>query len=106
MCAFVPGYLYTTGYFKRQVILKQQFTIEKGYYVPVYNTPYSEPDGMRVSIIAHSSLTAQNYWTILSGAGAHGECATFDVWVEANGPEFIELDEILDRFVKPSNLLQ
>jgi hypothetical protein len=26
-------YLYTTGYFKRQVILKQQFTIEKGYYV-------------------------------------------------------------------------
>ena len=54
-------YLYTTGYFKRQVILKQQFTIEKGYYDPLYNTPYSEPDGMRVSIIAHSSLTAQNY---------------------------------------------
>jgi hypothetical protein len=26
-------YLYTTGYFKRWVILKQQFTIEKGYYV-------------------------------------------------------------------------
>ena len=26
-------YLYTTGYFKRRVILKQQFTIEKGYYV-------------------------------------------------------------------------
>jgi hypothetical protein len=26
-------YLYTTGYFlKRRVILKQQFTIEKGYY--------------------------------------------------------------------------
>ena len=43
---------------------------------------------------------------ILSGAGAHGECATFEVWVEANGPDFIELDEILDRFVKPSNLLQ
>jgi hypothetical protein len=42
----------------------------------------------------------------LSGAGAHGKCATFEVWVEANGPEFIELDEILDRFVKPSNLLQ
>jgi hypothetical protein len=30
----------------------------------------------------------------------------FDVWVEANGPEFIELDEILDRFVDPSSLLQ
>ena len=26
-------YLYTTGYFKRRVILKQQFTIEKGYYM-------------------------------------------------------------------------
>jgi hypothetical protein len=25
--------------------LKQQFTIEKGYYAPVYNIPYSEPDG-------------------------------------------------------------
>jgi hypothetical protein len=36
----------------------------------------------------------------------HGECASFDVWVEANRPEFIELDEILDRFVEPSNLLQ
>ena len=80
--------------------------IEKCYYDPLYNTPYSEPDGFRVYIITQCSLTAQNYWTILSGAGAHGKCATFDVWVEANGPEFIELDEILDRFVKPSNLLQ
>ena len=26
-------YLCTTGYFKTQVILKQPFTIEKGYYV-------------------------------------------------------------------------
>jgi hypothetical protein len=25
--------MYTTGYFKRRVILKQQFTIEKGCYV-------------------------------------------------------------------------
>jgi hypothetical protein len=96
--AGVATYLYTTGYLKRWVILKHQFTIEKGYYDPLYNTPYSELDGMRVSIIAHSSLTAQNCWTILSGAGAHGECATFDVWAEANGPELIELDEILDRF--------
>ena len=61
----VPQYLYTTGSFKRRVILKQQFTIEKGYYDPVYNTPYSEPDGLRVSIIALCSSTAQNYWTIL-----------------------------------------
>jgi hypothetical protein len=44
-------YLYTTGYFKRRVILKQQFTIEKGYYDPLYNTPYSEPDGLRISVI-------------------------------------------------------
>jgi hypothetical protein len=50
-----------TGYFKRWVILKQQFTIEKGYCDPVYNPPYSEPDGLRVSIIAHSSSIAQNY---------------------------------------------
>ena len=57
----LPRYLYTTGLFKRRVFLKQQFTIEKGYYDPVYNTPYSEPDGLRVSIIAHSSSTAQNY---------------------------------------------
>jgi hypothetical protein len=56
--------MYTTGYFKRRVILKllkQQFTIEKGHYDPLYNTPYSEPDGLRISIIAHSFSTAQNY---------------------------------------------
>ena len=45
-----------------------------------------------ISIIAHtcSSSTAQNYRTMLSrlsGAGAHGECATFEVWVEAFGAE-------------------
>jgi hypothetical protein len=65
----------------------------------------SSPFFITPSLIHHSSSTAQNYWTILSGAGAHGECATFEVWVGANGPEFIELDEILDRFVEPSNLL-
>jgi hypothetical protein len=32
-CGGCAGYLCTTGYFKTQVILKQQFTIEKGYYV-------------------------------------------------------------------------
>jgi hypothetical protein len=26
---------------------------------------------------------------ILSGTGAHGECATFDVWVEAFGTELL-----------------
>ena len=56
-----PRYMYTTGYFKRRVILKQQFTVKKGYYDPLYNTPYSEPDGLRTSIIAHGSSTAQNY---------------------------------------------
>ena len=74
-------YLYTTGSFKRRVILKQQFTIGKGYYDPVYNT--------RVSIIANSSSTTQNYETILSGAGSHGKCATFGVWVEAFGAELL-----------------
>ena len=58
---------------------------------PLYNTPYSEPDGIRVYIIAHSSLTAQNNWTILSGAGAHGECANFEVRVEAFGAELLFL---------------
>ena len=99
-------YLYATSSFKRRVVLKQQFTIEKGYYDPVYNTPYSEPDGLRVSIIANSSSTAQNYETILSGAGSHGECATFGVWVEAFGAELLFLLNKKDRFVKPSNLLQ
>ena len=42
----------------------------------------------------------------LCHAGAHDKYESFDVWSEANGPELIELDEILDRFVEPSNLLQ
>ena len=54
----VPVYDGFFFFFRRRVILKQQFTIEKGYYAPVYNTPYSEPDGLRVSIIANSSSTA------------------------------------------------
>jgi hypothetical protein len=33
-------YLYTTGFFKRRVILKQQFTIEKGYYVNDFTKKY------------------------------------------------------------------
>jgi hypothetical protein len=52
----------------RRVILKdglffkeQQFTIEKGYHEPLYNTPYSEPDGLRIYMIAQSSSTPQNY---------------------------------------------
>ena len=61
-------YLYTTGYFKT------------------------------ISIIAHSSSPTQNCWTILSGAGAHGECATFEVWVEAFGAELMKPHGIIDRF--------
>jgi hypothetical protein len=60
-CNLVPVY---DGFFQRRVIFKkQQFTFEKGYYAPVHNTstPYSEPDRLRVSIIANSSSTAQNY---------------------------------------------
>ena len=49
------------------------------------------------SIIAHSSSTAQNYWTILSGAESHGECATFGVWVEAFGAELVFLLNKKDR---------
>ena len=75
-------------------------------YDPVHTTRYSEPGGLRVSIITHSSSTAENYLTILGGAGAHGECANLRVWVGSNGPEFIELDQISDRFGKPSTLLQ
>jgi hypothetical protein len=41
---------------KKRVILKQQFTIETCYYDPLYNTPYSEPGGFRVSIIARIVL--------------------------------------------------
>ena len=42
----------------------------------------------------------------LCHAGAHNKYKYFDVWFKANGPELIELDEILDGFVEPSNLLQ
>ena len=66
-------YLFGTGYFKRQFILKQQFTIEKGYYDPVYNTPYSELDGLRVSIIAHTvELTGRELAHRARAAVAHG----------------------------------
>jgi hypothetical protein len=57
----VPVY---EGLFKIWVTLKQQFTIEKGYYDPLYRTPYSEPDGLRIAIIAQCSSTAQNYRAI------------------------------------------
>ena len=42
-----------------------------------------------VYIIANSSSTARNYWTILSGAESHGECATFGVCVEEFGAELL-----------------
>jgi hypothetical protein len=38
----------------------------------------------------------------LCHAGAHNEYESFGVWFEANGPERIELDEILDRLLHPS----
>ena len=44
-----------------------------------------------ISIVALCSSTAQSYWTILSGAGVHGECATFEVWVEVFGAELVFL---------------
>ena len=85
-------YLYTTGSFKRRVILKQQFNIEKGYYDPVYNTPYSEPDGFesiyyRAQLFDCSKLLNHTQWS----RRQMRKCATFGVWVEAFGTElFIE----------------
>ena len=40
----------------------------------------------------------------LCHAGTHNKYESFDVWFQANGPELIELDEILEIFVQPSNL--
>jgi hypothetical protein len=59
-------YLYTTGYFKRRVILKQQFTIEKGYYVndstkKYCSTPYlSSRIALRLLKIIEPYLVEQN----------------------------------------------
>jgi hypothetical protein len=36
-----------------------------------------------------TSSTVHFFSTILSAPGAHGECATFDVWVEAFGAELL-----------------
>jgi hypothetical protein len=51
-----------------------------------------------ISIIADSSSTAQNYWAALSRPGAHGQRATFEVWVEAFGAELLFYFIVLDRF--------
>jgi hypothetical protein len=61
-------YLYTTGYFKT------------------------------ISIIVDSSSVGSNYWTVLSRPGAHGQCATFEVWVEAFGAELMKPHDIIDTF--------
>ena len=60
----------------------------------------------RIYYRAKCSSTAQNYWTIISGAESHGKCATFGVWVEAFGAKLLFLFNKKDRFGKPSNLLQ
>ena len=39
-------------------------------------------------------------------AGARNKYEYFDVWFEANGPELIELDEILDKFCEASRVDQ
>ena len=51
-----------------------------------------------ISIIADSSSTAQNYWTALSRPGAHGQWATFEVWVAAFGAKLLFYFIVLDRF--------
>ena len=59
-------YLYTTGYFKRRVILKQQFTIEKGCYVndstkKYCSTPYLlSHNALRLLKIIETYLVEQN----------------------------------------------
>ena len=40
----------------------------------------------------------------LCRAGAHDRYKYYDLQFEANGPALIELDEILDKIVQPSNL--
>jgi hypothetical protein len=45
----------------------------------------------RLGLLSTHRAPIQNYSTILSGTGAHGECATFDVWVEAFGVELLFL---------------
>ena len=63
---------------------------------------------MRISKTSDSA-TAYHFFhagVVPCHAGAHNKYGSFDVWFEANGPERIELDEILDRFVRPSNLLK
>ena len=65
-----------------------------------------EPDGMRISKTRDSAAAYHFFPLELCHAGAHNKYESFDVWFEANGPELIELNEILDRFVEPSNLSQ
>ena len=84
-------------------------------YDTVYHTQYSEPAEMRISETRDSAAA---YGCIIFSmleschAVADDEYESFDVlnlivlWFETNGPELIELDEILDKFVQPSNLLQ
>jgi hypothetical protein len=38
---------------------------------------------------------------MLSGTGAHGECATFDVWVEAFGTELLVFFVFLKKCEHP-----
>jgi hypothetical protein len=84
-------YLFATGYFKRQVILKQQFTIEKGYYVndstkKYCSTPYLLSRKMLFDcpkLLNHTYLVEQNRMAnaqVLRG-----------VWVEAFGAKLLFL---------------
>ena len=101
LCILV--YLYTTGYFKRRVILKQQFTIEKGYYVndsakKYYSTPYLlSRMALRLLKIIEPYLVEQNRM-------ANAQL----LWYGSKHLEqnfFFKLNK-KDIFVKPSNLLR
>ena len=58
-------------------------------FVLIFHRNNWVPWGTQWSCHIKWSSTVKNYWTILSGTGAHGKCATFDVMVEANGAELL-----------------
>jgi hypothetical protein len=52
--------------------------------------PHARPRGVQGPVsLLHRELSVHFFPTILSGTGAPGECATFDVWVEAFEAELL-----------------
>ena len=74
-------------------VLQYAFNVQLLVQLHMYTMGYVKT----ISIIAHSSSAAQNYRPILSGALAHGQCATFKIYVEAFGAELLFYFIVLDR---------